>query len=207
MKDWKDISLREFYLIQDILEEEDKTYTTLNLLDLIYDIDSASMSITEFAKYKNALEFLKQDVPTVNIKDEYELNGVVYQSNFNLTTVTAGQFIDYQNYIGTNKFEDFLSVFFIPKGHKYNDGYDIRKVKADILDLDFPTVKSIAFFFTIQLEAFTTHFLSSLTKSVKKMKLPKDQKKKLLDKIEAADSTSLESFLSSSLIAKKQTLK
>lgn len=203
MKDWKDITLKQFYMIQDLLAEPDD-YTTFNLLDLLYGIDSVNMKLTEFSKYNNALNFLNEDVPTVNLKEKYEINGTIYNSNFNLTIVTAAQFIDYQNYIKTNKFEDFLSVFFIPEGHTYNDGYDMNKVKEDLLSLDFPTVKSITFFFTLQFETFITHFLSSLTKSVKKMKLPKEQEKKILDQIKEADLASLESFLSSLPTAKKQ---
>lgn len=203
LKTWNDISLSQFYGVQDLLAETDD-YTTFNLLDLLYGIDSANMKLTELSQYNNALNFLDENVPTVNLKDKYEINGTVYNSNFNLTVVTAAQFIDYQNYIKTNKFEDFLSVFFIPDGHTYNDGYDMNKVKEDLLSLDFPTVKSITFFFTLQFEAFVTHFLSSLTKSVKKMKLPKEQEKKILDQIKETDLISLESFLSSLPTAKKQ---
>lgn len=193
-KDWNTISLKQFYLIQELLEEPDE-YTTFNILDLLYDIDSANMPLTEFAKYSKVLDFLNTEVPTVNLKDQYVLNGTTYNSGFNLTTVSAAQFIDYQNYIKENKWEDYLSVFFIPEGHKYNDGYDMSKVKNDILELDFPTVKSICFFFTLQFNTFLKHFLSSLKKSVKKMNLTKEQKKELIDKIEAADLASLESFL------------
>lgn len=172
MKDWKDISLKQFYQIQDLLEEPDE-YTTFNLLDLIYDIDSASMTLQEIAKYGNALDFLNTEVPVVNLKDKYEINGTTYNSNYNLSLVTAAQFVDYQNYIKDNKWEDFLSVFFIPEAHTYNNGYDINKVKEDLLQLDFPTVNSIGFFFTLQCEVFFNHFHSSSQQ--KKTKTKKNQ--------------------------------
>lgn len=194
MKNWNDVTLAEFYQIQELLAEPDD-YTVCNILDLLYDVDSSNMPINEFAKYNKALDFLNNEVPVVNLKDKYTINGTTYNSNFNLTTITAAQFIDYQNYTGTNKWEDFLSVFFIPEGHTYNDGYDVKKVKEDMLKLDFPTVKSLAFFFTIQFEAFTRHFLSSLKKSVKKMKLTKEQKVEIYDKIEKADLANLVSYL------------
>lgn len=193
MKDWKDITLKQFYLIQELLEEPDE-YTTFNILDLLYDIDSANMPLTEFAKYNKILDFLNTEVPVVDLKEQYTINGTTYNSGFNLTVVTASQFVDYQNYVKNNKWEDFLSVFFIPEGHTYNDGYDVAKVKEDILALDFPTVKSIAFFFTIQYGAFLNHFLSSLKKNVKKMKLTKKEKKELIDKIEQMDLTNSELF-------------
>lgn len=192
--DWKDISLSKFYQIQDLLEEPDE-YTTFNLLDLIYDIDSANMTLQELATYNNALDFISKEVPVVNLKDKYEINGTVYNSNYNLSMVTAAQFVDYQNYIKDNKWEDFLSVFFIPEGHTYNNGYDINKVKEDLLQLDFATVNSISFFFTLQCKTFSKHFLSSLKTTVKKMNISKEKKKELIDQINKADFHSLESFL------------
>lgn len=200
---WNDITLEKYYQIKNTLEVQDE-YTVFQLLDTLFGIDSNSMPITEFSKYSKALDFLKEEVPTVNLSEQYTINDTVYNSNFNLTTLTAAQFIDYQNYVGTDKFEDYLSVFFIPEGHKYNDGYDMAKVKEDLLQLDFPTVKSLAFFFTLQLEAFTTHFLSSLMKSVRKMQLKKNQKKLLIEQIKKADLANLESFLLSLHTAKKQ---
>lgn len=193
MKDWKDITLRQFYQIQDLLAEPDD-YTTFNLLDLIYDIDSASLPLSEISKYNKALEFLAEEPPTVNLKDKYTINGTVYNSNYNLTKVTAAQFIDYQNYIKDNKWEDFLSVFFIPDGHTYNNGYDIQKVKEDILSLDICTVKSIGFFFTLQLQKFSKHFLSSLKKTMKKMNLTKEQEQAITESIGIVESLNLELF-------------
>ena len=203
MKDWKDLSLKQFYQIQDLLEAPDE-YTTFNLLDLIYDIDSANMTLQEISKYNNALEFIKEDVPVVNIEEKYTINGTEYNSNFNLTVVTAAQFVDYQNYVKDNKWEDFLSVFFIPVGHRYNDGYDMKKVKNDMLQLNFATVKSISFFFILQLEAFTKHFLSSLKQTMKKQKMDKKQKKELMRHLEIAQQSSLELFQSFYPTAKKQ---
>lgn len=194
LKDWKDITLKQFYQIQDLLDEPDE-YTTFNMLDLIYDIDSASMTLQELSKYNSALDFIGKDVPVVNLKNQYEINGTVYNSNYNLTTVTASQFVDYQNYTKENKWENFLSVFFIPVGHTYNDGYDMKKVKEDMLQLDFATVNSIGFFFILQFEAFSKHFLSSLKKTVKKMDIPTEKKKEIIDQLNKADLTNLESFL------------
>lgn len=194
LKDWKDISIKKFYLIQDLLEEPDD-YTTFNILDLIYDIDSANMPITEFAKYNKALEFLKQDIPTVNLEETYTINGTEYKTGYNLTTITAAQFVDYQNYVKNNRWEDFLSVMFIPVGHTYNDGYDIKKVKEDILEMPITVVKSLVFFYTLQFETFLHHFLSSFKRTVKKMDIPKKKKKELLDKLEQADLVDLVSFL------------
>lgn len=193
LKDWTDISLKQYYTIKELLEEPDE-YTTYNIIDLLYSVDSVNLPLTELNKYSGALEFLNKEVPVVNIKDKYNINGVTYNSNYNLTQVTAAQFIDYQNYIGTEHFEDYLSVFFIPEGHKYNDGYDIEKVKKDLLELDFPTVKSISFFLILQLEKLLISFLSYLKKDLRKMKMEKEKRKEIEELIDKLERTNLELF-------------
>lgn len=193
MKDWKDITLKQYYTIKELLEEPDE-YTTYNIIDLLYSVDSVNLPLTELKKYSGSLEFLNKEVPVVNIKAQYKINGVTYNSNFNLAQVTAAQFIDYQNYIGTEHFEDYLSVFFIPEGHKYNDGYDIEQVKKDLLELDFPTVKSVAFFFTIFLAKLQNSFLSYLKKDLRKMKMEKSKRKEIEELIDKLEKTNLELF-------------
>lgn len=193
LKDWKNISLKQYYTIKELLEQPDD-YTTYNIIDLLYSVDSVNLPLTELKKYSCALEFLNKEVPVVNIKPQYKINGVTYNSNFNLTQVTAAQFIDYQNYIGTEHFEDYLSVFFIPEGHKYNDGYDIEQVKKDLLELDFPTVKSISFFLILQLEKLLISFLSYLKKDLRKMKMEKEKRKEIEELIDKLEKTNLELF-------------
>ena len=193
LKDWTDISLSEYYTIKELLEEPDE-WTTYNIIDLLYSVDSVNLPLTELKKYNNALEFLNKEVPVVNIKDKYKINGVTYNSNYNLAQVTAAQFIDYQNYIGTEHFEDYLSVFFIPEGHKYNDGYDIEQVKKDLLELDFPTVKSVAFFLQIQCIRLQNSFLSYLKKDLRKMKMEKEKRKEIEELIDKLEKTNLELF-------------
>lgn len=193
MKDYKDINLKTFLLIQDLLAEPDD-YTALNIIDLVYGVDSANMPVSELKGY--SIEFLKTDVPNVKIQDKYTINGTEYDSNFNLTVVTTAQFIDYQNYLKEEKpqMNKLLSVFFIPAGHKYNDGYDMAKVQDDLMYLDVCTVKSAAFFFEKQLMAFASLFQYYLTKSIKKMKLSKEKKKEVLQTLGEMDLASLVSY-------------
>lgn len=205
MKDWTTISLAEYYKIKDIISEPDE-YTTFNLLDILYGIDSSSLTISEITKYANALDFLHNDVPEVKLQKTYTLNGREYESNTNLSLVTIGQFVDYQNYIKESRFEDILSVFFVPVGHKYNDGYDIKQVKEDLLSLDFATIHSLAFFFSKQSELFFAIFQYSLIRMVMLMRMPKEKKQELLTQLNKEDFSNLVSSPISSLMRRKQIL-
>lgn len=193
MKDWKDITLKQYYTIKELLEEPDD-YTTYNIIDLLYSVDSVNLPLTELKKYNGALEFLNKEIPLVKLEEKYEINGIIYMTGYNLSKISAAQFIDYNNYTGTNKYEDYLSVVFIPEGHQYNDGYDIDQVKKDLLNLPITVVRSLVFFYTLQLAKLQISFLSSLKKDLRKMKMEKEKRKEIEELIEKLEKTNLELF-------------
>lgn len=196
MKNWKNITLKQFNSIKDVLANKDE-YTALNLLDLIYNINSADMTISDLAQYNNAIAFLSDPIPQVQLEKQYLINNTLYNSNIDLTVMTAAQFIDYQNYTKKEnpQYQELLSVFFIPEGHSYNDGYDLSQVQQDILELDMPTVYSIAFFFRRQYSLLVELILLYSSKQIHKMKIPKKEKQILLQQIRAIPSINLDSFL------------
>lgn len=192
---WNDITLKQFYEIQDILSVEDD-YTVYNLIDYLYNVDCQNLPIKELKKYD--ISFIKEPIPDVKLKKEYTLNGNVYKSNCNITKVTIAQFIDYQNYVKQPeiKLEDLLSVFFLPKGCKdYNKDYDIIKVKEDLLELPITVAQSIGFFLGRQFKIFFLLFRYSLLKQVKKLKMEKEKKKELISNIKKMDLWGLVSSL------------
>lgn len=192
---WSNITLKQFYEIQDILSVQDD-YTTFNLIDCIYNIDCQNLPLNELKKYN--ISFLNEPIPEVKLKKEYTLNGTVYKSNIDLTKVTVAQFVDYQNYLKEEEFrlENVLSVFFIPKDCKYyNKDYDIIKVKEDLLELPIDVAQSIGFFFIRQFKIFLTLFRYYLTKQVKKMKMEKEKKKEMLNNLKKMDLWGLVSSL------------
>lgn len=192
---WNDITLKQFYEIQNILSVEDD-YTVYNLIDYLYNVDCQSLPISELKKFD--ISFIKQEMPDVKVKKEYTLNGNVYKSNIDITKVTVAQFIDYQNYIKQPevRLEDLLSVFFIPKGCKYyNKDYDIIKVKEDLLELPITVAQSIGFFFGRQFKIFFLLFRYSLIRQVKKLKMEKEKKTELISNLKKMDLWGLVSSL------------
>jgi hypothetical protein len=99
------------------------------LIDVVYGVDSIHLPVKDLPKY--SISFLRDPIENVKIQDQYEINGTLYNSNAHLTEFSAAQYIDYSNYCKEDpiKYEKVLSVFFIPAGHTYNDGYDINKVQ------------------------------------------------------------------------------
>ena len=188
---WKDITLEMFYKLRDILACPDE-FTIANIIELIYKVDVTNLPITETSKYD--ISFLEKELPIKNVKlkDKYVLNGRKYSSNINLTEVTTAQFIDFTNYSKEKevRYEKLLSVFMVPEGHRYNDGYDLMEVQDDILQMPIADVKSLAFFMIEQFQAFALIFQHYLTEEASKM--PKELQK--ITKDAAQTITNLASF-------------
>ena len=80
-----------------------------------------------------------------------KINDQVYTINYNIGKLNMAQYIDFQQtIIKKNYLENLpalLSIFIIPKGHKYNDDYDIielRRILENNITLD--EALSIIFF-------------------------------------------------------------
>lgn len=193
--EWKDINLKQFYEIQNILSVEDD-YTYFNIIDLLFGVDSANMPINEFiTNYNGVLEFLNKPIPTIdNLPTTMVINDREYNTSIDLTSVKTSQFIDYNNYSKEQepKVEKLLSVFFIPTNHKYNDGYNLSDVWNDLLTLDMVTINSYAFFFKKLYILFLEISLTCLTLKTQKSKLTEKQKQLIINQI---NSLSLESYL------------
>ena len=135
------------------------------------------MAISELGKYD--ISFLEKELPLKNVKLKYTyiLNGRKYDSNINLTMIKTNQFIDFTTYTREKdvRYEKLLSVFMVPNGHKYNDGYNMKEVQDDILQMSIADVQSLAFFMMEQFRAFAVIFQRYLETEMKTM--PKDLQK------------------------------
>lgn len=174
-RDWTNITLKDWYAIQELLEVQDE-WTMYNILDYLYDIDSTNMPISELRNYSLAFLNNTEQLDNYKVPEVYDDK---YSCNLDLTKISVAQFIDYNNYIKEEpvKFEKILSVFIYPKGATYNDGsYSIEAVQNDILEFPFALVKKLAFFFGQQLTTFTTITLFFLQREMKEMKTPKTDK-------------------------------
>lgn len=189
---WSDINLRQFKKIQELLEVQDD-YFTMNLVDIVFGVNSSELPAVSFQKYVDELAFLNEEIKVLKaIPDTITINDRVYTTNGNLTLLTTAQYIDYTNYIKRDpQYENILSIFIIPEGHTYNDGYDMSLVKKDILDISIDLVVSFAFFLQKQFEIYTKIFLIYLKKMVKKEVKDKKQRKEILDKLNKVDFSSL----------------
>lgn len=191
--DWNCISIKKFDEISDILSsmknfnDDEALEININLLSILCDVsvdEIEDLPLTEFSKLVKQTEFLKE-MPKVDIKDSYVINGKKYVLCANVSKMTTAQYIDYQTLIknADKNVKELLSVFLIPKGKKYGE-YDLDEVINDIYNY-FPIAdaRAVSFFFTLVLQSLTKATLISLERRTKK-ELKKAKTKEEKEKIE-----------------------
>lgn len=195
---WKDISIKKYLEIQDILNDavtsdEDKAILIANT---IYEQDITELPIPEYQKKMRDLAFVNEAPQNENLANSYTVNGTKYKSNANIETIQANQFIDFQNYAKKQDIIGCISCFFIPDGHKYNDGYDMANVKEDVGLLPITVANALAFFFKSQYAILLVLSQRYSLKQMKQMGMSKEKIKEMADSLTTLGMTNLVATLS-----------
>jgi hypothetical protein len=177
---WYDVTLYQFNEIEKAVKIEDDTERVFRLAEIVYGEDVTNLPLKDFNVKVKQLAFLKDEIPNKIPPKKIEVNGRKYFLDCLLGNVTTAQYVDFTNQSNTGDLSKMLSVFVIPEGHKYNDGYDMLQVMDDINSLPIPIVNSIAFFFAKQFNKFMEIFQSYSIKQIQKMKLPKETKANMI---------------------------
>lgn len=182
---WKDVSIKKYLQIQEIvndesLSEEDKSILIANT---IYGEDITELTLPEYAQKMAALSFMNDAPQNDKFANSYTINGIKYKTSANLESIQANQFIDFQNYAKKEDIIGCISCFFIPDGHKYNDGYDMLKVKEDIGDLPITVANGLAFFFKTQYTILLVLSQRYSLKLMKEMGMSKEKLKMMEDNL------------------------
>jgi hypothetical protein len=182
---WDSLTWKEYEQLEQILNTDiPADYKTVHVIALLSGLsieDVERIPVNQFNKILPALEFLKTEPETHYHQFEYTINGREYDFKGKLQEITTAQYIDYRAYISEEDKDivKLMSVFLIPKGHEYNDGYDMEQVINDINDMCWLDLRAAAFFFRIQLAAYILILKSSLEKTLKatkKNKTPQEKK-------------------------------
>lgn len=185
---WNDVTLSQFIELQDLIKIEDETDRVLAIMDLFFGDAVSELPLAEYNKKVKELKFLQDEVPTNHIVNKVEVNGHKYTIDALVGHISTAQYVDFTNYLkggdDNRNIPKILAVFFIPEGHKYNDGYDMEGVIRDMGSLPIDIAMSESFFFSRQYAKFIQIFRSSSIKQIKKTDLPKEVKKNLIKAVD-----------------------
>lgn len=118
------------------LDDTDRTVAVVALLTGQSERDVLNAPIADFSEWAARAAFLSNEPPTFRrrIADVYHLGGFELVPTTDLRKVTTAQYIDFQTFApeGEARLPELLSVFLVPKGHAYGDGYDPLQVQDAI---------------------------------------------------------------------------
>lgn len=178
---WMDITYRMFKKIQEaneITDAEEKVYA---VVQAVYGEQALDLDMRKFVELAKTLKFMNTDIPNdYPLKNHVIVNDREYYFDGMLGEVTTAQYLDFSNYSKAKDELKSFSVFFIPVGHKYNDGYDMLQVFDDLMDFPIPVIISASFFFKRQQELFIKIFQHYSIQKIKKLKLPKRMKEQMI---------------------------
>lgn len=185
---WDSISIQKYYDIKDILDGDDDDITkNVKLVALITDKDEDeiwNMDLTEASDYIGKLLFLnKFELPkSPNVKVQLPSYKLVVIKD--LTKINVAQYVDFQNFVRLplrESMDKILSIFLIPEGKTYNNGYDIIDLQKEIREnLSFRAGEGLFNFFIKKYSKYLIHSLNCLRKMSKKTKNKEIMEKEML---------------------------
>lgn len=186
---WTKVTVGKYQEIKSIINSgAEPEVVNTELISCLTDLDVEEVLDMPLMRFNNFLQctgFLYEDMPKRIVATKYVLGGSHFNVMLNIEEMTAAQFIDYQNYIKDidKNIVQLLSIFLIPKGHKYNDGYDMVEVQKTIRDnLCIIDASAMAAFFLEWYNGLLTATVRSLTKRMKKM-MKKETNQETIEKM------------------------
>ena len=169
---------------------EDMQAVQAELLAIYADTDTDVIMSYPLTKYHKLLEKFYADYFTdfskaePKIKDKYTAGDMVLVPMLDFTQITVAQMMDF-SVLSTDPVENIeklLAIFLIPKGKKYNDGYDLLEVQKAILKMSFNELSPLLAFFLRWFQGCRNHIQISCLEEVRKQtkliqKIQKKQRK------------------------------
>ena len=192
------------------LEKIDDTEYGIEILSILSDMEPdelLDMPLEKFASLMAQTKFIYGNVEKADYKKlgkVITVNGKDYRLMKSARDLTAGQYIDYKAYIQRDDFIGMLpyilTVFLIPEGHKYNNGYDVSELAKEFDEnMSLPIALSVSDFFLHQSMMSIRSSVTYLKWKMKRMmKKEKNQEMKEQIKNCLAQLESLQGLLSHS---------
>lgn len=194
-KNWDQISITDYKKIVEINNREldsplEKDIACLSIMCDVPEEDLYNMPLPDLRMLMAEMEWIKKPFTfnhTFNTK-KLKIDGVEYVVEADLDKFTVAQYMDYQNFWDkrNDHMGNLLAVFIVPKGHKYNEGYDIMELAKKLEDtLSIRFWNEVCFFFLhnwwVSVKASIVYSLWLTRKEIRRTK-DKEAKKTLKEK-------------------------
>lgn len=183
INNYKDLTIAKYQELYSVdweeMEEIDRQVTIISILSDKTEDEVLALPLAEYSKMAAQTEFLAKEPNVKNrTPNKVKINGKEYEVLKDVKDMTAGQYIDYQQYLSLNDITKYLpyllSCFIIPKGKKYGE-YNVDVVINDIRNnMSVEEALNIAGFF---MKKFRTSIEGMLLYLGWKMKMAKRKTK------------------------------
>ena len=186
------LTIGQFMEIQEIsnndsLEDIDKQVQILSVLTGMPEEEILHLPITEYKTLVARSAFLDpENIPYHPIAKRYLVGGFELIPVKDFRKVETCQYVDFQAYApDLNKYMvEFLSVILVPKGHRYNEGYDILDVQKAIREeMSVSDGVSLSAFFLTSLRQSIANSLNYSKRMAKGIK-DKTKREEIMRKIQ-----------------------
>lgn len=184
------LTIGKYKELLELEKSEDEMENVLDILSILTDEDVGTLltiPINDFKELVSKMSFLKER-PAISERcpNSITIKGTKYNVEKDVKKMSVGQYIDYKQYYKEpedlmKNLNYIMTIFLIPNGHKYGDGYDIDALASLINDnLSVTTAIGISNFFFRKSEksikCFLTYLLWKMKREMKKTKNPETKK-------------------------------
>ena len=173
--------LRLQELQETIADETDLRVAIVAVLTGQTEQDVLNAPIDDFRRWNAAASFLETaPADRGRTASSYKVGGFTLKPTSDLRKVTTAQFIDFQSFAPQwkDRIPEMLSVFLVPDGCKYNDGYDVAEVQQALRDhLSVADALALVAFFLRKLAALLRATRRSSDRLLKKTKDPEKRER------------------------------
>lgn len=167
---WNDIKLKQYKEILKVDTKQDPIDYAAEMIRILFDVDDPlSLTMPEFNKYSEDIKIIGTEIPDVKLKDTYKVNGNEYVLDGNVFEWKMSQLIDFRKYSQENDITNIAACYIIPKGHTYNDGYDMDTVVKDIECFPITDILKMQRFFVsafaMSIDISTDYLMSMMKKT------------------------------------------
>lgn len=179
------LPLCKWFEINEILTSEDTDIDKqIDIICVLGDYERdyvEGLKLDEYAGLVQKTKFILEQPKTGLPEKVYTLGEFKLEPMLNARDMNVAQYTDYSTYLQLTDIQErmvgLISVFLLPKGKKYNDGYSIERVKELILtELTVDKALGLSAFFLDYTKAWLKGMQTCLVKRLRKMKLTKEQK-------------------------------
>lgn len=171
VKDWKDVTLGIWQRMNEITQREDEIQRIVGFVALFNNMtedDVLAMPLDEFKERMKELAWMNVPPEIEQPKEEYTINGKQYVLTMNFHKLTTAQYIDFQSYTKSEDYSQMLSVFLIPKGKKYGEGYDVFETQQDLKQMPVGEVLGLMGFFIVLYRSWSRALLMYSSRILRK---------------------------------------